>query len=66
MSRKRGTYESIVSADSESDAIEIALEALPKGSHAAGTKIVSAEAEHGPNSWLVTVRFVRPDLEGEY
>lgn len=66
MSRKRGTYESIVSAKSESEAIDIALEALPKGSRAADTQIISAEADHGPNSWQVTVKFVRRDLEGDY
>jgi len=66
MSKKRGTYESIVSASSKSAAIDIALEALPKGSRAAETKIVSAARNHGPDSWLVTVKFIRRDIEDEY
>lgn len=66
MSRKRGTYESIVSASSESEAVDIALEALPKGSRVADTQISNAESEHGPDSWLVTVKFVRTEAESDY
>lgn len=66
MSRKRGTYESVVSARDEREAIDVALEGLPKGSRAAETTALNAEGDHGPNSWLVTVRFVRDEAEGDY
>jgi len=56
----------VVSALSEAEAIDIALESLPKGSRAAETTATYAEATYGPDSWLVKVKFVRDDVEGEY
>lgn len=59
MSAKRGTYDSVVSAESAESAVEIALEALPKGCVLRGTDVRDVSDEQGPNSWQVTVKFAR-------
>ena len=66
MSRKRGTFESIVSAASAEDAIEIAAEAVPKGADTTFTDAVDVSDEYGADSWLVTIKFKRPEPEGDY
>lgn len=59
MSAKRGTYDSVVSAESAESAVEIALEALPKGCVLRATDVRDVSDEQGPNSWQVTVKFAR-------
>ena len=66
MSSKRGTYESLVSAKSAEEAIEIAAEAMPKGAEIASSRAIDAAAECGAHSWLVTIKFKRTESEGEY
>lgn len=48
-------YESLVSASTRDEAIEIALEALPRGRHVVRTEAEDVSAEEGPNSFRVTV-----------
>jgi hypothetical protein len=50
-------YDSLVSASSREEAIEIASEALPSGKRAARIEAVDVSAREGPDSWLVTVWF---------
>lgn len=66
MSSKSGTYDCVVSAESREDAVEIALEALPKGCVLRDTNVRDVSSEHGKNSWQVTVKFARADPSGEY
>ncbi len=66
MSRKRGTFESVVSASTAEEAIEIAAEAVPKGADMTFSEAVDASADYGKDSWLVTIKFKRPEPEGEY
>lgn len=66
MSLKRGTYESVVSARSPEEAIEIAIEALPKGSVLRTTDVADVASEHGKNSWQVTVKFARAEPGGDF
>jgi len=48
-------YESLVSASTRDEAIEIALEALPRGRHVVRTEAEDVSADEGPNSFRVTV-----------
>lgn len=48
-------YESLVSASTRDEAIEIALEALPRGRQLVRTEAEDVSAEEGPNSFRVTV-----------
>jgi hypothetical protein len=66
MSRLRGTFESIVSAPTPEAAVEIAAEALPKGAEMLDAAAEDASAEHGKDSWLVTIRFRRGAPEADY
>ena len=66
MSRKRGTFESIVSAASAEDAIAIAAEAVPKGADPTFTDAVDVSDEYGADSWLVTIKFKRSEPEADY
>jgi hypothetical protein len=50
-------YDSLVSASSRDEAIEIASEALPRGKEAARIEAVDVSADEGPDSWLVTIWF---------
>jgi hypothetical protein len=50
-------YDSLVSASSRDEAIEIASEALPRGKQAARVEAVDVSAREGPDSWLVTIWF---------
>jgi hypothetical protein len=54
-------YDSLVSASSRDEAIEIASEALPRGKQAARIEAVDVSAAEGPDSWRVTIWF-----EGEF
>lgn len=65
MSAKRGTYDSVVSAESADDAVEIALEALPKGSVLRKADVRDVSGEHGKNSWQVTVKFARAEASDD-
>lgn len=66
MSSKGGSYDCVVSAETREDAVEIALEALPKGCVLRDTNVTDVSSEHGKNSWLVTVKFARAEADGEY
>ncbi|MFN3231663.1 MAG: hypothetical protein ACE363_05835 [Alphaproteobacteria bacterium] len=66
MSRKRGTYDSVVSASSAEEAIQIAAEGVPKGAHLTFSDALDASKTHGPDSWHVTIKFKRPEPEGDY
>jgi hypothetical protein len=57
MANRNTRYEVLVSADSAEQAIEIASEALPKHSVLAKSEAVDASAEHGPNSWQVSLTY---------
>ncbi len=50
-------YESLVSAKTREEALEIALEALPRGRTFVRGEIEDVSAEEGPNSYRVTVVF---------
>ncbi len=66
MSGKGGSYDCVVSAESREDAVEIALEALPKGCVLRDTNVRDVASEHGKNSWQVTVKFARAEADGEF
>ena len=66
MSRKRGTFESLVNASSEDEAVEIAAEAVPKGASVVESMAEDVSAEHGADTWFVRIRFKRDEPEGEY
>ncbi len=66
MSRLRGTFESVVSAGSAEEAIDIAAEGLPKGSELTGSEASDVSAEFGKDSWFVTIKFKRPAPEADY
>ncbi len=66
MSRLRGTFESVVSARSAQEAIDIAAEGLPKGAELTGSDAADVSAEFGRNSWFVTIKFKRAAPEGDY
>ena len=66
MSRKRGTFESLVSAANADEAIAIAAEGVPKGADTTFTDALDVSADHGADSWLVTIKFRRPEPEGDY
>ena len=62
MSRARGTYDALVSASSADEAIDIALEALPKGASLISSAAISVESESEP-TFQVTLRFRRAEKE---
>lgn len=66
MSRLRGTFESLVSAPDAQTAIDIASEAVPKGSALTSSEAKDVSGEFGKDSWLVTIKFKRPEPEGEF
>lgn len=66
MSRKRGTFESLVNAASEEEAVDIAAEAVPKGASVMESSAEDVSEEHGENTWFVRIRFKRDAPEGEY
>ncbi|MBI1180697.1 MAG: hypothetical protein GC201_09075 [Alphaproteobacteria bacterium] len=66
MSARRGSFESLVSAPTAQAAVEIAGEGLPKGAELVDSTAEDVSGEHGPNSWLVTIRFRRAAPEGDY
>jgi len=53
-------YESLVSARTREEAIDIATEALPRGKSATRIEAVDVADREGPDSWLVTVWFRGP------
>ncbi len=58
MSSKRGgAYEIIVSASNADEAIEIAAEGLSRGTELLASEAIDISAEHGPDSWKVTLSF---------
>jgi hypothetical protein len=65
MSRRRGTFDSLVNADSEAEAIEVAAEAVPRGASVVESSAEDVSAEHGTGTWLVKIRFQRIEPEGE-
>lgn len=50
-------YDSLVSASSREEAIEIASEALPAGKQPSRIEAVDVSEREGRDSWLVTVWF---------
>jgi len=50
-------YESLVSAKTREEALEIALEALPRGRTLVRSEIDDVSAEEGPDSYRVTIVF---------
>jgi hypothetical protein len=61
VSRNRGTYEALVAADTASEAIAIASEAMPRGA-----ELVSSEATREPGAeatFRVTLKFRRETSE---
>ena len=62
MSRAGGTYDALVSASSAEEALEIALEGLPKGATLVSSTAVAVEDESEP-TFQVTLKFKRADKE---
>ncbi len=50
-------YEALVSAKTRDEAVEIALEALPRGRTFVRSEVVDVSAEEGPDSYHVTIVF---------
>ena len=50
-------YEALVSAKTRDEAIEIALEAMPRGRSLVRSEAEDVSAEEGPDSYRVTVVF---------
>ncbi len=59
--RRETKYDALVCADNEQQALEIAAEATPRGCRVLESSVADVSAEHGPGTWLVSLKFSKPD-----
>ncbi len=57
MSHADNRYDALVHAETREEAIAIAAEATPKGRRVVASTAVDVSAEHGPETWRVTLEF---------
>lgn len=60
MSHSDNRYDALVHAETREEAIAIAAEATPRGRRVIAATAVDVSAEHGPETWRVTLEFNPP------
>lgn len=59
--RRETKYDALVCAADANEALEIASEATPRGCRVLESEIRDVSAEHGPGTWLVCLKFSKPE-----